>query len=181
MNKNQIVGSVFAVALSMMVTVGSISLSFADSGRSHSGKFEQHISGTYLVREGPEQAEIFLRLITLTEEGNWLSVDAQQENFGFTNQQGVWKQSEHREITANVIDFDISPGGLPTGVVRIRFVMAFSKDFQTVSGSFFGESFDLEDYQEVFNPKAVPRETFESTFQGRRITVDGDKGFKKFR
>jgi len=127
------------------------------------------MSGTYLVREASGESEIFYRLITLTADGNWFGIDAHEESFGFTNQQGAWKQTGPHDITATVIDFNISPGGLPTGVSRTEYVMSFGKDYQTVTGSFFGKVFALE--QDPLDPAILPIGTFESTFQGRRITV----------
>jgi hypothetical protein len=155
------------LVLIIMFAVGTTT--YADSNRLGSRSFDKRIAGTYLVREAPDQSEILLRLITLTADGNWFSIDAQQQSFGFTDQQGVWKRSGRHEITANVIDFNVSPGGLPTGVARIRFVMKFSKELRTVTGSFFGEVFALD--QDPLDPSTIPIDTFESTFQGGRVTV----------
>jgi len=141
----------------------------AEQNRIEPRNFDKRVAGTYLVREGLDQSEIFYRLITLTADGNWFSIDAQEQSFGFTNQQGVWTRSGKDEITATVIDFNISPGGLPTGVARTRFVMTFSKDLQTVTGSFFGEVFALD--QDPLDPSEVPIDSFESTFQGSRVNV----------
>ena len=146
---------------------------YADSDHSRSGNFEKRIAGTYLVREAPDEAEIFLRLITLTADGNWFSIDAHQQSFGFSDQQGVWKKSGRREITANVIDFDLLPDGTPKGVVRIRFVMSFSKNLRRVTGTFFGEAFTLD--QDPLDPNAMPIDTFENTFQGKRVIVHKER------
>ena len=173
MNKRQLGRA--SVLLALIIMFYADSLTFADSFHSGSDGANKRFTGTFLVREGLEQEVILLRLITVSADGNWSSVDAQQEVFGFSDQQGVWKPSGRREITANVIDFDILPGGPPTGVARIRFVMTYSKDYQTVAGTFVGESFDLRNYLDVFDPKAVPQSTFESTFEGRRVTVEVDK------
>ncbi len=131
--------------------------------------FNKRFAGTYLLREGLDQSEIFYRLITLTADGNWFGIDAQEQSFGFTNQQGVWTRAGKNAITATVIDFNISPGGLPTGVARTRFVMTFSKDLQSVTGSFFGKVFALD--QDPLDPSEVPIDSFDSTFEGSRVNV----------
>ena len=150
---------------------------YADSDRFRSGSFGKKITGAYLVREGvPKDNPTFFRLITLTADGNWLSTESHQQTveFGFSDQQGVWKKSGRREITANVIDFDIDAvTGQPNGVTRIRFVMVFSKNFKEVSGNFFGEDFDLT--QDPLNPEEIPRATFDGTFFGNRVTVEVDR------
>jgi len=179
MNQRQL-GSA-SVFLALIIIFHADSLTFADSFHAGSDGVNKRFTGTFLVREGLDQTGILLRLITVSADGNWSSVDAQQEVFGFSDQQGVWKPSGRREITANVIDFDISPGGAPAGVARIRFVMTYSQDYQTVAGTFVGESFDLRNYLDVFNPKAVPQSTFESPFEGRRVTVEVGKEPKHFR
>lgn len=146
-------------------------MTYAEENRLTSRGFDKKIAGTYLIREAPDQAEVFFRLITLTADGNWFGIDAHEQSFGFTNQQGVWKRTGPHDIMATVIDFNISPGELPTGVARIDYVMMFSKDYRMVTGSFFGQVFALD--QDPLDPSTIPIETFESTFQGRRVSVVG--------
>ena len=162
---------VVTVALILVAII--VSTASADSGRSESGNLGKHIAGTYLVREAaPNNDPSFLRLITLTADGNWLSTESHQQTveFGFSDQQGVWKKSGPREITANVIDFDIDAiTGEPNGVTRIRFVVNFGNDFQKVSAEFFGENFTFQ--QDPLNFKEIPVSTFEGKFWGKRVTV----------
>ena len=160
--------------LIMMFTVGTTA--YADSDRSSSGNLGKKIAGAYLVREGvPIDNPPFLRLITLTADGNWLSTESHQQTveLGFSDQQGVWKKSGRREITANVIDFDIDPSGEPKGITLIRFVMTFSKNFKEVSGQFFGKDFSLD--QDALDPNETPKATFDGTFLGKRVTVQVEK------
>ena len=156
--------------LIMMLTVGMTA--YADSDGSGTGSLGKKIAGAYLVREGDDPT--FLRLITLTADGNWLSTESHQQSveFGFSDQQGVWKKSGRREITANVIDFHIDPmTGEPTGVARIRFVITFSKDFQGVSGEFVGKEFAFD--QDPLDPNVI-LDDFGATLTGRRVTVQVD-------
>ena len=164
------------LALIMMFTVGTTA--YADSDRSGSGNLGKKIAGAYLVKENDNPTS--LRLITLTADGNWLSTESRQQilEFGFSDQQGVWKKTGSREITATVIDFDFdletNPGNpMPMGVTRIQFFMTFSKDFHEVRGEFFGKDFTFD--QNPLNPKENPVSTFEATFIGKRVTVQVEK------
>ena len=155
--------------LVMIISTHFGTAAYADGNGLDPRKFDKRVAGAYLLREAPEESEIFFRLITLTADGNWFGIDAHEQSFGFSNQQGVWKRTGPYTITATVIDFNISPGGLPTGVARTNYVITFSKDYRTLSGSFFGKVFALD--QDPLDPETLPIVTFESTFQGRRITV----------
>lgn len=141
------------------------------SDNSGPGKLGKRIAGTYLIKFDREDEDpTFLRIVTLTSDGSWFSVDAHGHMFGFTTQQGAWKRTERREITAKVLDFNYNPfTGEPTGVSRLHFVMTFTSDFQEVSEEFSGEEFKLD--EDLFDPEDVQR-TFEATFEGQRVTVD---------
>ena len=145
-----------------------------DSRHSGRGNFGERVAGTYLITfDRDDEDPTFRRLVTLTAHGNWLSVDAHQysDEFTFTDQQGAWKRSGRREITARVIDFNYSPaGGGPTGVTRIRFVVRFTSNLQEVHGTMFGETFPAD--ENPLDPEGPPLVTFEATFTGQRVTVD---------
>ena len=138
------------------------------------GNFAQRIAGTYLIRDGDAET-VFLRLISLTADGNWSGTHSHQQAPGlsFSDQHGVWKRSGRREITASVLNFGVDPvTGGATEVVRVRYVMTFSRSLQEVSGEYAGEAFALD--QDPFDPDAVPISGFDYTFTGHRLTVDLD-------
>ena len=145
-----------------------------DSLHSRRGNFGERVAGTYLITFDREDEDpTFRRLVTLTAHGTWLSVDAHQysDAFTFTDQQGAWKRSGPREMTARVIDFSYNPaGGDPNGVTRIRFVVRFTSNFQEVHGTMFGETFPAE--ENPLDPEGPPLGTFEATFTGQRVTVE---------
>jgi hypothetical protein len=146
-----------------------------DAGADHAAwrGLGARIAGAYLLREQVEAETCpFFRLVTLSAAGNWLSAEANQQTreFSFTDQHGVWRQTGRREITATVLDFDLAPEShVATGVVRIRFVMRFSRELHQVWGEFFGETFTLE--QNPLDPHEVPQATFGTTCTGIRVTV----------
>jgi len=120
------------------------------------GKYGERIAGTYLIREDEDPTN--QRIVTLTSDGNWLSVHELQQELRFTDQQGVWKKTGRREMTAKVLNFNYAPGGdSPTGVTRIRFDVTFMSDFQEVSGEMFGETF--EPGENPLDPEGPPLDT----------------------
>lgn len=141
--------------------------------------FAKRIAGLYLVRSAvvSEDDEVSMRLVSLTADGNWFGTHSdqhdQQNPTRFSDQHGVWKRSGPREITAEVLDFDLDPStGKATGVVRVRFVVRFNWDLRTVTGEYVGQIFALD--QDPFDPDAVPIGGFDNTFTGHRLTVDLD-------
>jgi len=91
----------------------------------------------------------------------------------FSDQHGVWARSGWREITAEVLDFNLDTvTGVHTDIVRVRYVVRFSKDLQSVTGTQRGRVFPLD--QDPLDPEAVPATEFGSTFSGRRVTVEAE-------
>ncbi len=91
----------------------------------------------------------------------------------FSDQHGVWARSGWREITAEVMDFNLDAlTGVHTDIVRVRYVVQFSKDLQSVTGMQQGRVFPLD--QDPLDPEAVPALEFGSTFSGRRVTVEAE-------
>ena len=151
-----------------------------DGNRKHWGKdkFSERVAGTYLLRFERDDDEVFLRLVTLTEDGNWFSIDAHQQadRFGFTDQQGVWKRTGRREITVTVLDFDYDPfNGEPVGVARLGFVMEFTPNLQEVRGKFSGKLFGFD--EDPLDPN-IPLDEFGATFTGRRVNVIDGVGLR---
>ncbi len=75
----------------------------------------------------------------------------------FSDQHGVWARSGWREITAKVLDFNLDTvTGVHTDIARVRYVVRFSKDLQSVTGTQRGRVFPLD--QDPLDPEAVPAE-----------------------
>ena len=91
----------------------------------------------------------------------------------FSDQHGVWVRSGWREITAEVVDFNLDAlTGVHTDIVRVRYVVRFSKDLQSITGTQRGRVFPLD--QDPLDLEAVPSVEFGSIFSGRRVTVGAE-------
>ena len=166
--------------------LGLVKLSFSDDAirleswrhRPNEGNFAQGIAGVYLIRHLTDEGTTnSFRLISLTAEGNWASTHSGQHDIAnsarFSDQHGVWARSGWREITAEVIDFNLDAAtGAHTDIVRVRYVVQFSKDLQSVTGTQRGRVFPLD--QDPFDPDAVPAVQFDSPFTGQRVTVEAE-------
>ena len=91
----------------------------------------------------------------------------------FSDQHGVWARSGWRELTAQVMNFNLAAlTGVQTGSARVRYVVRFSKDWQSISGTQRGWVYALD--QDPLAPEAVPALAFASTFSGQRVTVEAE-------
>ena len=175
-----------ALSLLSVFWLGLVTLAFSNDTlrleswrqRPHEGNFAQGIAGVYLIRHHTDEGTPgAFRLISLTAGGNWASTHSgQHDRFGparFSDQHGVWARSGWRELTAEVVDFNLDAAtGAPTDIVRVRYVVHFSKDFQSLTGTQLGRVFPLA--QDPFDPEAVPAMQFDSIFSGRRVTVGAE-------
>ena len=170
------------LSLILVFCLGLVNLSFSDDAirlenwrqRAHEGNFARGIAGVYLIWHHTDDS---FRLISLTAGGNWASTHSfQHDTFGparFSDQHGVWARSGWREMTAEVVNFSLDTAtGAPTGIVRVRYVVQFSKDLQSVTGTQKVRGFPLD--QDPFDPEAVPALEFDSLFTGRRVTVEAE-------
>ncbi len=165
--------------------------------RPNAGDFAERIAGVYLIRHQTDDGRPgSFRLITLTPWGTWGSTNSNQHDslrpFRFSDQHGVWERTGWREITAEVVDFNLDGvTGAHTDIVRVRYVVRFSKDLQSITGTQLGRVFPVshdQDHdqehdqdrahdpdsghdQDPLDPDAVPSAQFSSTFTGQRITV----------
>ena len=172
------------LVLSLFLLGSLIPPAFADEAtrleswrhRSNEGNFAQEIAGLYLIQNHTDDGTPgSYRLISLTAGGNWASTHSSQHNrlksARFSDQHGVWARSGWREITAEVVDFNLDPvTGAHTDIVRVRYVVHFSKDLQSITGTLTGRVFALD--QDPLDPAAVPAAEFDSTFSGQRVTVE---------
>jgi hypothetical protein len=95
------------------------------------------IAGTYYVTQGDDPD---FQIVTLTADGNWFSVNSGEMDSPtfFTNAQGVWERTGRQEITVKILDFSKDADGNVTGVVRLRYDLAFNEKLTEFSGEFFG-------------------------------------------
>ena len=71
-----------------------------------------------------------------------------------------------------VVNFNLDAATGTHYIVRVRYVVQFSKDLQSITGTQMGRGFPLD--QDPFDPEAVPSIQFDSIFSGRRVTVESD-------
>ena len=91
----------------------------------------------------------------------------------FSDQHGVWARSGWREMTAEVLNFNLAAvTGVQTGSARVRYVVRFSKDWQSIRGTQRGWVYARD--QDPLDPEAVPALAFDSHFSGQRVTVEAE-------
>ncbi len=166
-----------AWGLILVCCLGLVDPAFSASWRHRpdEGNFAQRIAGVYLIRHQTDEGEPgSFRLISLTAGGIWASTNSNQHDLfspsRFSDQHGVWERTGWREIMAEVVDFNLDAlTGVHTDIVRVRYVVQFSKDLQSITGTQQGRVFPLD--QDPLDPEAVPAAQFGSVFTGRRVTV----------
>jgi len=132
-------------------------------------------AGTFFVSD--EDTSIW-RIITLTANGNWFSIASNQTSIGldpdmgYTDQQGVWKKTGNREITAKVLNFGFSPADdSHVGNSVAHYEVTFSRDFNSLTGQYDGRVYPK--YQNPLDPEDpddfIP---FGGTIEGTRVRVD---------
>ncbi len=137
-------------------------------------------AGTFFVSNKGTLSEStsIWRIITLTSDGNWFSIASNQTSIGlnpdmgYTDQQGVWKKTGNREITAKVLDFCFSPAdGSHDGNSVAHYEVTFSRDFNSLDGEYDGRVYPND--QNPLDPENpdvfIP---FGGTIEGTRVRVD---------
>ena len=133
------------------------------AGRSDSAIGEK-IAGTYLLTEADEGGA---RIVTITADGSWFGIHSFQFDIKFSNQQGVWKETGERKITARTLDFNSLKDGV--GSALFTFTVEFDNVYQQVTGKLSGKIFPPG--VDPLDPVAVPIKTFNNTFTGKRLIV----------
>jgi hypothetical protein len=126
--------------------------------------FGKKIAGTYLLTEADEGGS---RIVTITADGCWFGVHSRQLNTKFSNQQGVWKKTGERKITASILNFASLDNGV--GSSLFSFTVEFDEEYQQVSGELSGKMFPPG--VDPLDPVAVPIKKFNNTFTGKRLIV----------
>jgi hypothetical protein len=133
------------------------------AGRNDSAIGEK-IAGTYLLTEADEGGS---RIVTITADGSWFGIHSFQFDIKFSNQQGVWKETGERKITARTLDFNSLKDGV--GSALFSFTVEFDNVYQQVSGELSGKIFPPG--VDPLDPVAVPIKAFNNTFTGKRLIV----------
>jgi len=141
MRNHRFLSSLLVLALVAGVALGASSPAAADNLHT----FGKKIDGTYFLAEEVGGFPAGSRIVTLTSEGRWLSIDSTEPGFLYSNQQGDWKKTGAREITATILNFNHDAGGSESGVTKGVVVMTFTADYQMVSGSFTTVTFAAGD------------------------------------
>jgi hypothetical protein len=131
-------------------------------------------AGTFFVKEGTDN----WRIITLTADGNWFSIASNQSSLGFepdvgySDQQGVWRITGFREITAKVLNFNFSTAdGSHIGNAVARYEITFSFDFNSLNGQYEGREYP-EDQNPLYPENPDDFIPFGGSIEGTRVRVD---------
>lgn len=149
-------------------------------GHRFAGTFFVSDEGT-VSRWDSEDTSIW-RIITLTADGNWFSIASNQTSIGldpdmgYTDQQGVWKKTGNREITAKVLNFCFSPAdGSHVGNSVVYYKVIFSRDFNSLTGEYNGRVYPTDQKPHLdlpYDPNDPNPILFEGTIEGTRVGVD---------
>jgi hypothetical protein len=136
------------------------------------GDFGKHIAGVYVVSLTPEQG--ISRILTISADGNLSSIQSVQfrgvAGLAFSNQQGVYKRTGPREITAQVVDIDTDPATQEfLGVAIATYILTFDESLRSVHGQVDGQVF-APGVNPLHPDGATPLQTFTDTFDLQRIT-----------
>ena len=163
MRKHGFLSSLLVLAL--MVALGGASPAVADNLHT----FGKKIDGTYFLIEFFGEFPAGSRIVTLTSEGRWLSIDSTEPAFLYSNQQGDWKKTGKREITATILNFNHNANGSESGVTKAVVVMSFSSNFEFVEGTITAETFAAG--ENPLDPQSPPLFGFTVDFVGQRLDV----------
>ena len=98
--------------------------------------FRKCIAGVYFL----EQSSGSFRVLTITADGNVFGVDSSQSkglvigSASFSDQQGTWRRTGYRKITATVLNFRFPTDTSGGGTTVARYDVAFDNQFQHIQG-----------------------------------------------
>jgi hypothetical protein len=130
------------------------------------------VAGTYVVSLTPAQG--LSRILTISADGNLSSMQSLQFSgiggFAFSNQQGAYKRTGPREITAQVVNLNTAPDTQEfQGIAIATYILTFDQRFQSVHGQVDGRVF-AAGVNPLHPDSATPLLTFTDTFDLQRIT-----------
>lgn len=157
--------SIYIMGILSFFLISSVPCSNEVRADKNDSDISRKIAGTYLLVESDDGGS---RIVTITADGCWFGIHSYQLNNKFSNQQGVWKSTGKRNITASVINFSITKDGV--GSSLFNFTMEFDNAYNQLSGELTGELFPPG--VDPLDPVAVPIKTFSNTFTGRRLIIN---------
>ncbi|MDP6924887.1 MAG: hypothetical protein R2568_10490 [Candidatus Scalindua sp.] len=163
MKQNRIFKVYTPLILSALLFLG-ILCSSKVSADMHDSAIGDKIAGTYLLTDDDDGGS---RIVTITADGNWFGIHSRQPDIKFSNQQGVWKETGRKKITARVLNFVSLEDGV--GSSLFSFTVEFDNAYQQISGKLSGNTFPPG--VDPFDPVAVPIRTFSNTFTGKRLII----------
>ncbi|MFO0794245.1 MAG: hypothetical protein U0586_09270 [Candidatus Brocadiaceae bacterium] len=137
--------------------------------------FSKRIAGVYFL----EQSSGSFRILTITADGNVFGVDSSQSkglvisSASFSDQQGAWRRTGCRKITATVLNFRFPTDTSLGGTTLARYDVVFDNQFQHIEGSIslipYGAGVN------PFDPDAEPiGDPIVITFKGERVNPCGN-------
>ena len=165
-NRRMMIGVLAAVLLFRLW------LPYGVAADTDNGDFGKHIAGVYVVSLTPEQG--ISRILTISADGTLSSIQSVQfsgvAGLAFSNQQGVYKRTGPREITAQVVDIDTDPATQEfLGVAIATYILTFDESLRSVHGQVDGQVF-APGVNPLHSDGAPPLQTFTDTFDLQRIT-----------
>lgn len=176
------IGALSAISISDIWNIDKVNAASVNDPNSQQPSCTKFVTGTYLTTISDSTGKFASRsLITLTTDGNILVTDSNQggvyqgkNQFNpFTTSQGSWKCNNNGNITATILNFNLS-GSLPLASNPLsiggqNYSIRFNQSTQTLQGTIQLRFFDLKaTVQEATGSKGVPV-TF--TFTGQRVTT----------
>jgi hypothetical protein len=166
-------------ALAVMLLLSLVLSHGVEADSREVGFFGKLVAGTYVVSLEP--ADGISRILTISADGNLSSIQSTQFATGagglsFSNQQGAYKHTGPREITATVVDIDTDPVTNEfRGIAIAIYVLKFDPSFNSVKGTVDGKTFAAG--VNPLNPGgATPLATFTDAFKlapfGRTMLLD---------
>ena len=150
--------------LTVIVTIlGSLScpsISFA-------GKFPKCYIGTYFIEEGSGTKSLW----TLGARGTIIVTSSEQEELGFSTEQGSWEKSSSRQAKSIMLDFSFGEDGELINIARVDATINFiGSKCDEIEGSFTLRFFDND--EDPLNPDNSNGDPITDTFTGRRVSSE---------
>jgi hypothetical protein len=162
-------------AATMVLAVGLLSPPAVHKAAARHLRCRFLVPGTYLITVNASGGNFSSRsLVTFTSAGNLLVVDSNQDGVEgefnpFSDQQGAWKCTGRRAITARTLDFTFVGSVSDTkGIARLDYTATFDWGFRTLTGQVTLRLFPLDG--NPFDDTVLPVETL--PFSGQRVTAD---------
>lgn len=129
--------------------------------------FGSGVVGTYLVEEDSGAKSLW----TFAVDGNLFITSSTQPSLLFSNQQGAWRYTGLRRVTAVSLDFSFDEDNAWLNTARVdAWLTCDDADCSTISGAITIRFF--EEGEDPLDPSTDTGEELTDTFEGRRITIE---------